>query len=272
MDQSKLKALLHYDPETGIFTWRSKRPGVRPSLIAGCKSKNGYVIIGIDGKEYYAHRLAWIYMNGQIPNGSNVDHTNGSRQDNRIANLRLETQSCNFAKSIIHARTAPLTSAGLREVLVYDETTGFLFWKDCGSRRDKMQRADRACGNEGYLGIRLNGKTIRSHRAAWIYVNGHIPEGMDIDHINRNRKDNRIENLRICTRRLNCQNTTLPRKNNSTGFLGVSYQKCCGKYVASIGHKGKRKTIGRFNTAEDASAAYWEAKRRLHEFCPPTCK
>lgn len=95
MDQSRLKKLLSYDPETGEFVRIAKVKGVVLGSVAGSLMKHGYVSIGIDGKEYTAHRLAWLYMYGYWPGGY-IDHINGCRSDNRIANLRDVSQAVNM--------------------------------------------------------------------------------------------------------------------------------------------------------------------------------
>ena len=92
----ELRRLLDYDPKTGVFTWK-----VRPSrnrlvgAVAGTLQVLGYIGIGIYGKVYTAHRLAWVYMTGELP-PNDVDHINGNRSDNRFSNLRLATRSENL--------------------------------------------------------------------------------------------------------------------------------------------------------------------------------
>ena len=94
----RLRELLNYDPKTGVFTWRvDRRNGnvIRKKAgdVAGCKrGKTGYEIIGIDGKLYLAHRLAWQHVFGVKPSRQ-VDHINGDRSDNSLDNLRLASQS-----------------------------------------------------------------------------------------------------------------------------------------------------------------------------------
>lgn len=90
--QSRLKELLDYDPEIGSFRWKvSKRNGTKVGVIAGGQDGQGYLRISIDGKLHRAHRLVWLYCYGQWPTNQ-IDHRNGIRHDNRIANLRQCSQ------------------------------------------------------------------------------------------------------------------------------------------------------------------------------------
>jgi hypothetical protein len=90
ISQKRLKELLHYDPETGIFVWRVSGTGRRPSRQAGTRKSNGRIEIGIEGRTYYAHRLAWLYTYGVWPN--ELDHINLETGDNRLGNLRKATR------------------------------------------------------------------------------------------------------------------------------------------------------------------------------------
>ena len=89
----RLRELLSYDPETGIFRWRN--PQGKRRAIAGSPEPRGYVRIAIDRRLYRAHRLAFLYMIGEWP--SQIDHCNGNPADNRWVNLRLATRSENAA-------------------------------------------------------------------------------------------------------------------------------------------------------------------------------
>jgi hypothetical protein len=86
----RLLEILHYEPETGIFTWRNRRKFSRCGKITGYLTEKGYVKINTHGKLYFAHRLAWFYMTGVWP--IEIDHINRIRSDNRWCNLRNATR------------------------------------------------------------------------------------------------------------------------------------------------------------------------------------
>jgi hypothetical protein len=90
--QSRLKELLDYNPSTGVFTWRNnRRPGIKKGDVAGSVNDSGYLLIGVEGFQYRAHRLAWLYMTGFWP-VELIDHINHNRKDNRFKNLREATR------------------------------------------------------------------------------------------------------------------------------------------------------------------------------------
>lgn len=86
----RLRSLLNYDAATGVFTWRFSRkgrPGKAGAQAGRVDERFGYRYIGIDRKRYGAHRLAWLYMTGELPVGE-VDHIDGDRRNDRFVNLR----------------------------------------------------------------------------------------------------------------------------------------------------------------------------------------
>lgn len=95
--QERLKELLEYSPDTGLFYWRSDRGGKRAGDLAGC-SKRAYVAISIDNRIYRAHHLAWLWMTGEWPTPF-VDHRDLNKHNNAWANLRLATKSQNQANT-----------------------------------------------------------------------------------------------------------------------------------------------------------------------------
>lgn len=99
-DQIQLKAVLDYEPETGVFRWKTERTnapnGGRIGTVAGSPASNGYWRIWLFGGEHLAHRLAWLWMTGEWP-PSDIDHDNLVRNDNSWDNLRLANPSLNAA-------------------------------------------------------------------------------------------------------------------------------------------------------------------------------
>jgi hypothetical protein len=142
----------------------------------------------------------------------------------------------------------------LNSILAYDPLTGILIWKDNRSNMIKGSIAG-SVNSAGYKTITINSKTFRVQRIIWIMMFGYIPNDFFIDHVNGNKIDNRLENLRLATNSQNQQNRPAP-KNNSSGYRGVTWHKQMNKWMARISHHGKRKLIGFFDSAEDAYKAY----------------
>jgi hypothetical protein len=96
LTQERLKELLQYDEHTGVFTWiKITSNRVKIGCIAATTNSHGYLYIRIDGKQYGAHRLAWLYMTGFMPKDV-IDHIDGNPKNNVISNLREATQQQNL--------------------------------------------------------------------------------------------------------------------------------------------------------------------------------
>lgn len=87
LSQSRLKELLNYDPETGIFTWKVSRGRCSAGTVADTLDKHGYIRIQVDGARFFAHRLAFLWVTG-LPPDDEVDHIDGNPANNAFANLR----------------------------------------------------------------------------------------------------------------------------------------------------------------------------------------
>lgn len=135
--QNELKEILHYDPETGIFTRlvASSNNKMKAGQVAGGVSDKGYIRIRIRGKRYLAHRLAWLYVYGTFPTDG-TDHVNGVRDDNRLCNLRPATKSQN----------------GMNQGKQRSNTSGFkgVYWS---SQHQKWRAQCVANGKKYYLGL-----------------------------------------------------------------------------------------------------------------------
>ena len=158
-----------------------------------------------------------------------------------------------------------ITQAELRYFLSYCESTGVFTWNVNKSPKARAGSIAGVLNGKGYINLTINSKIYKAHRLAWLYVYGEFPR-YGLDHINGNRADNRIKNIREATQLENNQNRKKPI-NNTTGFIGVSKNKQ-GKFFSSIMFNGVRKYLGNFFTPEEAYKAYTNAKLDLHKFNP----
>lgn len=156
---------------------------------------------------------------------------------------------------------AELTQARLKELLGYDAETGVFTWKVSVNSRVPVGAVAGTLMVKGYIQIGVEGRPYLAHRLAWFYTYGVWPEA-DIDHIDRVRDNNAIENLRPVSNKQNHENAGMNR-NNTSGFRGVCWRKDCQRWVAKITHHSKQINLGYFETPDDASAAYEAARAKL---------
>lgn len=320
LTQERLKKLLEYDTETGQFMWRVFRASnAKTGDIAGSLKVDGYVSLCVDGIQYQAHRLAWLYVYGSFPKFY-IDHINGIKHDNRISNLREVDQSLNMRNTDISVANTSgckgvsfsqrdklwysyigipgekrrkylgtfkdkmeaikarrnaeqelwhnnkpikrkprddsnrriLTHGILLRTLHYDSKTGEFTWK---IDRNHNSLAGTTAGYfrpDGYISICIFGKIYLAHRLAWFYVHKVWPKF--IDHINKNKSDNRIENLNEVS---SCQNAMnrQPRRDNKHGITGVSFNSQFVKWKATITVNKISKFLGQYENFDDAVCA-----------------
>lgn len=153
----------------------------------------------------------------------------------------------------------------VRSILAYDSSTGLLTWRRNTAKRIQAGRVAGGLVNCGYVMIPVQGRKVAAHRVAWAIHYGQWP-AQQIDHINRDKADNRIANLRQATPEQNMGNTKLHTKNTS-GFRGVCRSTDMKKWTAYIKENGRRVRLGTHPTAEAASAAYEaRAKAKFGEY------
>lgn len=247
-DRNKLREVLDYDPVTGAFTWRKPVGRVQAGQPAGCIDVHGAVKIAVDRTLYAAHYLAWLNVHGEWPKV--VKHRNGDKSDNRIANLF----SPDADETVDQDR--------LKTVVNYDPETGVFTWKIATSNRNPVGSPAGTTTNAGYRSMTIDGKRYLAHRLAWLYVYGEWPTS-DLDHINLDRTDNRIANLREASRGQNMANGNL-RKDNTSGCKGVYWNKQSSKWRVTIQKNGRMIQIGMFASYDDAVRAATKARQEIH--------
>ena len=141
-----------------------------------------------------------------------------------------------------------------------DKDTGTLHWKAPRAPRCKPGDIAGWIDNKGYRVVEVEGRSYRCHRLVWLMHHGSWPEN-SIDHINRDRLDNRIENLRDVSNMHNCRNRNLEVTNKS-GHTGVSWHKASNRWTAQISVNRKVKYLGIYLDKEDAIKARKEAEEK----------
>lgn len=157
----------------------------------------------------------------------------------------------------------------VRELLSYNPATGIFRWRvdRTGVAKIGEIAGSRKSVKKPYRRIKIDGVLYASHRLAWVMMMGEWPER--IGRKNPKHDDNRWSNLRLVTEIQSSGNRKL-NSNNTSGHKGVSFCKTSKKWMASIGIDGKMKALGRFETVEEAIAAYREAaEERWGEFARP---
>ncbi len=153
----RLREVLNYNPETGIFTWREAiAKCCLPGKIAGSLKQQGYVAIRLFGVYYKAHRLAWLHVTGAWPT-YRIDHLNGVRNDNRWNNLRDVPQSMNAQNR--HVTNAASGYTGVRQkchrfeasIRVEDQYV-FLGMHSTAEEANEAVKAAKRIHHPGFLG------------------------------------------------------------------------------------------------------------------------
>ncbi len=168
-----------------------------------------------------------------------------------------------------------LTQRRLKEILHYNPNTGHFTYLKAQSNRVKAgsnagSKTKPTGSNITYLRIGVDGKSYRSHRLAWLYVNGDFPSG-PIDHIDGNGENNRISNLRASNKMQNARNCHI-YSHNKSGYNGVFWSGQSKRWVARIKINGNTKQLGSFDSPEEAANRRKEADKvygfSLRHGCP----
>ena len=248
---------IEYDAETGLFRWkeRSGSGGSRPKVWFKPEAKgDGRAWIQINKRRFLVHRLAWLIVNGEWPDGELKSHVYGST---KISDMFVMKRICLPRRSF--GRDA------VSEHLGYDPETGMFIWKTQlgpSCREGWFIPADfgKGAGSIDIFGCRY----ICTH-LAWLLHHGVWPD-FEIDHINGDSQDHRIDNLRDVKHAVNMKNIKT-KKSNKTGVNGVSVSSKSGRFCAYISVNGESKNLGHFKTIEEAALARKAAEKEygFHE-------
>lgn len=153
-----------------------------------------------------------------------------------------------------------ITAREISEELTFSAETGLFYWRASKGRKQTVVPAGKRDG-QGYIVIGFRGRAYAGHRLAWLCAFGEWPKH-DIDHINGDRADNRIANLRPCTNQQNQRNRR-PNPKASNGGLKGAMRAQNGRWQARIKVNDKTIHLGTFTTVLEAHTAYVEAAERL---------
>lgn len=156
----------------------------------------------------------------------------------------------------------PLSSKLVGEYLNYDPSSGVVRWKKRTGPQCQLGEQAGNVDSNGYRQIQFFGKRYKTTRIIWLLMTGAWPSD-EIDHVNRDRADDRWENLRIATHAQNMANQNIMRVNNISGYRGVCWHKSTKKWAVQV--KGHRPChCGLFENKEDAARHYDEIVRALY--------
>lgn len=157
------------------------------------------------------------------------------------------------------SNTSPLgvTLDELKAIVHYDPETGLFTRLVASGARWPAGPVPGSVDRHGHVRLGILRGTFQGHRVAWFYMTGEWP-ALGIDHRNRVPNDNRWDNLRLATKSENGANEGL-RKNNTSGFKGVTWSKVAGKWMAQIRTHGKKRYLGHYVDPADAAEAYRQA-------------
>jgi hypothetical protein len=246
-----------YIDETGTVRWNfDVSIKVRKGDPAGYKKKNQFKVTFLY-KEINIFDIAWAIHHGCTYDGHGI-YLDGNVTNHQKNNLLVVPKRISGESDILALRPV------LENVISYDRKTGDFIWRS-HKNLDLIGKPAGHITTGGYKNISIFSHHIYAHRLAYILEYGQIPDF--IDHIDGNRLNNAITNLRSVTRTVNAENKRKNQNGTTTGLLGVHLHKQTGKFCASIKTKGKRIYIGLFLTSEDAFEAYVKKKREIHVGC-----
>lgn len=262
LTQERVKELFDYNPETGIVTrLRTVTHKAKRGDVVGHPNAWGGLVVGVDGNPYPLHCVIWLMVTGALPDRL-IHHKNGVGTDNRWCNLEAGLQV-----SKKYRKRLGLTQERVRELLDYVPETGRVTRKITLSK-GMNQHCNSNAGDAivsltaaGYYRICIDGYRYLLHRVIWLWMEGYWPEH-SIDHISRDKTDNRWCNLRPVSHQCNMRNTGV-YAHNTSGIKGVSWYSKPKKWCGSIKINGINMRLGQFTDIVEATAHRLAAEQCL---------
>ena len=247
VDPYAVRNTFDYDQVTGRLIRKiGGKGGGKIGDIAGYEEEAGNRRTWFKNRLELTARMVWAWHYGESPEQPIV-HVNGDKSDDRIENLKTRQQLTKDRKIVV-------SQESLRQL--FDYVNGELVRK---VKRSHNADVGQVAGNKrkrGDSAVHIGGRLYLNHRLIWLYHHGAWPEG-EIDHINRDPSDNRIENLRDVVRAINSSNRPV-RKDCRVGIKGVS--RSGSKFFSRIAlGNGKTKHLGTFDTPEEAHQVFKRA-------------
>lgn len=222
---------LSYDESSKTcLKWKSEtRPGrggypvKRKSMEAGGSNSEGYLVFTYEKYTYSIPKIVWVMHNGPIPDGFSVWFLDNDCKNAKISNLYVKETSPELTEKY---------SEEIKKYLEYDESSpSCLRWKQKSSKSSSILVGSVAGSldtSDGYWKLHGLGYHYKIHRIIWFMHHGKIPKGYHIDHIDRNRDNNKISNLRAVPPSINGKNRSR-NKNNVTGENNIAYNEFFNK-------------------------------------------
>ena len=252
MEQVDWNSVFIYDETSPTcLRWKEKRKGNRDSLVnrkndgvvGGRLNASGNYSILFGGANRSLNKIIWLMHYGKIKEGYYVDYLDDDSTNLKISNLFEKKQRVEFSSKYCKE---------LHEYFEYNtDSPSCLVWKQGTGFGSKVKRGDFAGSldvSNGYYSVNTSNFKYKAHRLVWYLVKGEISDDLEIDHINGDRSDNRIENLRLVPRDINARNKS-KNKNNTTGYNMISYDEFYNhrgtliqRYTVVVSVNRKRKT------------------------------
>lgn len=254
--QEFLRETFDYD-ERGFLVWKADRGSkIRAGAKVGFANERAAGNqLNLLGCHFAVRRLVWLWHGNSVMGHDSVGTRNKDSFDDRIENLVSKPRGNRFARD----KSAGSDVEYLRSLFQYDPETGHLSWKIA---RSHCIKAGSLIQNEA---VYVDYSKFYVSRICFVLHHGRpIGDGMLIDHINGNRRDNRAVNLREATYSQNAMNSRRTKAKASGLPKGVYKRSNCSKFEAQIDVNRKRFHLGLFNTPEEASEAYQAAAKFHH--------